>query len=128
MACRQKGFTLLEILVSFVLFVLVGTTLFQLIQAGSRNIAASEEITHASLIAKSLLSKLEVTNAYTIGNYSGTYSTKYNWTIRLTELDQSISSLHRHKPILATITISWPKDKKYEVKTLVLSHGDPHGI
>ena len=52
---RQAGFSLLEVLVAFVILALVGTTLFRLFGASLNNAGAADEYSRAAIYAESRL-------------------------------------------------------------------------
>ena len=76
---RQKGFTLIEILVAFVVLAVVGGALLELFQGGLRNIGLSGEYSHASLLARSKLSELRSRSQLPMGESSGTFDDTYEW-------------------------------------------------
>src|SRR5665213_2161736 len=53
---RQRGFSLLEVLVAFVILALVGTALSRLYSSSLRNASAAEEWSRAELVAEGQLS------------------------------------------------------------------------
>lgn len=128
---RQSGFTLLEVLVAFVLLATVGTALFQLYQGGLRNLRSSEEQTHAALLARSRLSELRAVYQLTPGLYEGNPDDPYRWRIELSHYEADaapdlLSPVPRpasHTALyLAKIRIDWgePDDAKYyQIRTLV---------
>jgi general secretion pathway protein I len=54
---RQRGFSLLEVLVAFVILSLVATALFRLFSAALVNASAADDYTHAVLVAESVLAE-----------------------------------------------------------------------
>jgi len=56
-APRQRGFSLLEVLVAFVILSLVATALFRLFSGGLVNASAADDYTHAVLVAESALAE-----------------------------------------------------------------------
>lgn len=55
--CRQRGFSLLEVLVAFVILSLVATALFRLFSGALVNASAADDYTHAVLVAESALAE-----------------------------------------------------------------------
>jgi len=55
--CRQRGFSLLEVLVAFVILSLVATALFRLFSGALVNASAANDYTHAVLVAESALAE-----------------------------------------------------------------------
>jgi general secretion pathway protein I len=56
-APRQRGFSLLEVLVAFVILSLVATALFRLFSGALVNASAADDYTHAVLVAESALTE-----------------------------------------------------------------------
>jgi len=124
---RQQGFTLVEILVAFMVLVLVGGALLQLFQGGMRNLDSSRHYTQAALLARSKLTELSVAPHLAAGEQSGRFDDTYRWTLTLTPyqetIDPPIPETHL-LPLKADLTINWQPDGEYRVSTLLLSHED----
>jgi len=72
-ACRrQLGFSLLEVLVAFVILALVATALFGLFGGALRNASASEEWSRALLVAQSRLAEAANVQPLREGTMAGT--------------------------------------------------------
>lgn len=124
---RQQGFTLVEILVAFMVLALVGGALLQLFQGGMRNLDSSRHYTEAALLARSKLTELSVAPHLAAGEQSGRFDDTYRWTLTLTPyqetIDRPIPETHL-LPLKADLTISWQPDGEYRVSTLLLSRED----
>lgn len=124
---RQGGFTLLEILVSFVVLSLVGSLLLQLFQGGMRNIASSQQATHAALLARSKLSELQAAAELDPGEYQGDFDATYRWRLQLAEYAGEPEQPLPESPLRllhATIEVRWSTDGVYRVQTLMLARQD----
>lgn len=83
--CRgcPSGFTLLEVVVALIVFALVFGVVTQIVQTGFRQSRAAEEITIATLIARSVLARvgpeLEVTEA----RYQGETEEGFRWVVEV---------------------------------------------
>jgi general secretion pathway protein I len=77
----QKGFSLLEVLVAFVILALVATALFRLFGGALGNAGVAEDASRAVLVAQSRLdaTRGEMRGAAT----SGVEQDKYAWTTRI---------------------------------------------
>ena len=76
---RQRGYSLVEVLVAFVILAMALTVLFRLFAAGLRNSAVSKEYARAALVAESQLALAagdQLTESYSEGVEAG----KYHWT------------------------------------------------
>jgi general secretion pathway protein I len=67
-----RGFSLLEVLVAFVVLALVGTALFRLFGGALANVSASEDWSRALLVAESVLAEISGTQPLRAGTQSGT--------------------------------------------------------
>ena len=124
---RVRGFTLLEILVAFVVLALIGGSLMQLFQGGLRNIDSSQHITHAALLARSKLNELQAVTVLNEGSYQGTFNDTYHWDLQLSPYNAehgqplSESSL---RGLYAELTVHWQPGGSYRVDTLLLARGE----
>ena len=80
MASRsQQGFTLIEILVAFMILALSLTVIFRIFSGGLRNIALTEDYARAVLMAESQLSSAGVGYPLEAGVTSGEWGTRFRW-------------------------------------------------
>ena len=123
---HARGFTLLEILVAFVVLAMVGGALLQLFQGGLRNIDSSAHVSHAALLAKSKLTELSASSGLSPGLRSGRFDDTYSWQLELSPYtlengaplpQSSLTALH------AELQITWEPRGSYRVQTLLLAGG-----
>ena len=84
-APRQRGFSLLEVLVAFVILSLVATALFRLFSRALVNASAADDYTHAVLVAESALT--EAAAAVPLVETTGSGSAeegRISWTTHVT--------------------------------------------
>ncbi len=123
----QRGFTLLEILLAFVLLGLVGGLLLQTFQGGLRNVRSSTELSHAALLARSKLTELQAIANPRPGSSSGAFGDGYAWQLELTPYRSEDGTALPDTDLLAlkaVLGITWgdPADgNSYQVSTLLLS-------
>ena len=92
-AKRQKGFSLLEVLVAFSILALSMGVLMQIFSGGLRNVEQSTHHTKAVALAKSLLARVGTEIALLPGEQSGEFgdserpAEQYSWQLRLQALD-----------------------------------------
>ena len=122
---RQAGFTLLEILVAFVMLALVGGALLQLFQGGLQSLAAGDNYSRAALLAESTLSQLRADPNVQTGQRSGELAEGYRYELQLTPYTED----GEVQPDLlqADLAILWGEpgnDRRYDVRTLLLPSGN----
>lgn len=122
---RMHGFSLLEVLVAFIVLGVLGGTLLQFFQGSLRNVSRSAEYTHATLLARSRLAELEAIHDLRPGSYQGEYPDGYRWQLNLspyaTAGDSADSKL---TGLYAELQIGWGlpgNDRQLEFTTLLLS-------
>jgi general secretion pathway protein I len=123
---HQQGFTLLEILVAFVVLALVGGALLQLFQGGLRNIDVSTHLSHAALLARAKLNELSALDNLQPGSSEGDFSDGYRWQLQLEPYAGNGDDVPPDSPLQAlsaTLDIHWEPDGTYRAHTLLLSRG-----
>jgi general secretion pathway protein I len=76
---RQQGFTLIEILVAFMILTLALTVIFRIFSGGLRNLELSADYTRAALVAESQLAAAGVTIPLEPGETSGELDDSFSW-------------------------------------------------
>lgn len=111
-----QGFSLLEILVAFVMMALVVGTLLQLFGSSMRNVALSDEYSFAIQVAESRLqavgSEIKVEQGSERGSEEGT---PYSWVVEMEPVelheDQDDFSLSV-QPYRVSVVVAWDSDGK----------------
>ena len=81
---RPRGFSLLEVLVAFVILSLVATALFRLFSGALANVSAADEYTRAVLVAESALASAAATQPLVEATENGTADDgRIQWTTRV---------------------------------------------
>lgn len=125
---RSAGFTLLEILVAFVLLGLVGGSLLELFQGGMRTIALSDEYSRAALLARSKLAELQAQATLDEGEINGDFDADYRWQLTVrpyegSELDP-LPEVKGVAPMFVELDIIWGEgrdQRDFRLTTLGLS-------
>jgi len=78
---KQKGFSLLEILIAFSILALSLGILLKIFSGGVNTAVVAEDYTAAVQIAESLMAKTGVETPLQEGQDSGTENEKYNWQV-----------------------------------------------
>ncbi len=85
MSSRQRGFTLIEVVVAFVLLALVMSTALEIFSAGLARAGRLEERSQALVIAQARLATAGVEEVLKEGVTSGeSEDRKYQWTVTVT--------------------------------------------
>ncbi len=87
---KQTGFTLLEVLVAFVLFALSFSVVMQILTGSIRNTARSQEYTQAALWAQSVMAEVGLSEPVEAGAASGSFNEKYSYSLDISEYDMTI--------------------------------------
>ena len=81
---RQRGYTLLEVIVAFALLALALTLLLGTLSGGVRQVRAADQATRASLHAQSLLAGLGMDEPLRPGQREGTFEQgRYRWRLEI---------------------------------------------
>jgi len=79
---RQRGFTLIEVIVAFALLALALTLLLGTLSGAARQIRAADDASRASLHAQSLFSQLGVVEVLQPGHSEGEFEEgRYRWSL-----------------------------------------------
>jgi general secretion pathway protein I len=114
-----RGFSLLEVLVAFVVLALVATALFRLFSGALANGGAADEYSRAVLVAQSRLTQLAVETPLREDQQLGTSADgRYSWESRVERYVpvDTTPDLERMGEFLQTrlwhlvVTVSWPSD------------------
>jgi len=118
---RNRGFTLVELLVAFTLFAVVGGTLLQLFQSGLRTARLAAAHTHAAYLARSKLAELQAYDHLQPGTLSGTFDDGYRWHAVLGKdgTEAANARARQLSPLELHLTISWGTDSDRRSLTLL---------
>ena len=107
---QQKGFSLIEVLVAFMILAMSLTVLFRIFSGGLRNVALSEDYARAVLVAESQLATVGINEPLEIGVTSGEWNERFRWervieTYRPWEQDKELST--PMLPYRVTVSVDW---------------------
>jgi general secretion pathway protein I len=108
---RFGGYTLIEVLVAFMILALALTVLLRVFSGGLRNVSASADYARAVLVAEAQLASAGVTSKLEPGETSGAAAGKYRWTQSVTGYSAQPAAGARNLPVSAyqvTVTVEWP--------------------
>jgi general secretion pathway protein I len=114
---RAAGFSLLEVLVAFVILALVGTALFRLFSGALGNASLADEYSRATLYAESRLAGIGVETPLRQGTLQGTSDDGYYaWTVKVEpfsppgttpDMETAVAAMAVRLWRLA-VTVRWP--------------------
>ncbi|MEE4173247.1 MAG: prepilin-type N-terminal cleavage/methylation domain-containing protein [Xanthomonadales bacterium] len=84
---RQRGFTLLEVLLAFVVFALTFATVLEIVAASTRSTVRAKDYSEAALLAQSLAEQLGSDLPIEAGSYSGETEDGIAWIIEITDFE-----------------------------------------
>jgi len=117
---RQSGFSLLEILVAFVILSLSLGVIMRLFSTSLRNIATAEHSTHAVVVAESALASLGVDTPLTEGGASGDDGQGYRWEAQVSRYVDTAAVLENPAaPVLYQIDLSVTREQDAEHKPVL---------
>ncbi|HEY5850024.1 MAG TPA: prepilin-type N-terminal cleavage/methylation domain-containing protein [Lysobacter sp.] len=81
---RQRGYTLLEVIVAFALLALALTVLLGVLSGAARQVRGSSDAARAALYAQSLLAQVGTGEAIVAGQRDGEFEEgRYRWQLRI---------------------------------------------
>lgn len=84
---RSRGFTLLEVMLAFVIFALSFATVLEIMAGSMRSVGRASDDTEVALLAQSLMDLVGSEIPVEEGEYSGIGMDHYNWEMRLSLYD-----------------------------------------
>jgi general secretion pathway protein I len=108
---RQSGYTLIEVLVAFMILALALTVLLRIFSGGLRNVSVSSDYAAATLIAESRLAAAGIDIPLRPGETSGTEGERFEWTVSVKGYQpwpgyrSAASGVDAYR---VTVTVEWP--------------------
>jgi general secretion pathway protein I len=124
----NRGYTLIEVLVAFVILAMALTVLLRIFSGGVRNVAVSSDYAKAVLIAESRLATAGIDDTLAPGETDGVESGRFRWTRVVTDYEPANdygSTVKGLRAYHVTVTVSWPngdKERRVELNTVRLMH------
>jgi general secretion pathway protein I len=111
MDARQSGYTLIEVLVAFMILALALTVLLRIFSGGLRNVSVSSDYAVATLIAESRLAAAGIDVPLAAGETSGTEGERFEWIVSVQDYvpwpgyRSATRSVDAYR---VTVTVEWP--------------------
>ena len=93
MQVRQRGFTLLEVLLALTVFVLTFGAILEDLGTASRNVRVAGDLGYVALIAQNRLDEVGVSEAIEPGVKTGTLDEKYRYELNITPYEPADSNV-----------------------------------
>lgn len=119
---QQGGYTLIEVLVAFVILAMTLTILFRIFSAGMRNIGVASQYSEAVLIAEAQLDSPGFGEPLVPGRTEGVTDQRYRWTRTVTGL-QSDAIDPVPGAFQISVSVEWPTltgSRRIELSTVRL--------
>jgi len=130
---HNQGYTLIEVLVAFMIMALALTVLLRIFSGGLRNISVSSDYAQAVLIAESRLAAAGIDGPLFPGETAGVEGEQFQWTRRVTEYLPSPRYSAPARGLQAwhvTVSVEWPNGsntRSIDVSTIRLLHSEESG-
>lgn len=112
---RSQGYTLIEVLVAFMILVLSLSVLLRIFSGGVRNLSLSAQYSHAVLIAESELAAANTPDTLVPGTSEGITGDAFRWTRTVSEYQPAGQRLPGAIPLPAyqvDVTVEWDRAGK----------------
>lgn len=125
-AVKQKGFTLLEVLVAFTMLAVTFATVMQIIAGSARNTVKASENTKIAMLIQSKLDELGLIEKIEEGSSSGYFDDNTSWQMEVIPFDvpyegdfnQEFSAVELMEVRLIVITEKGGRERVTEFNTL----------
>lgn len=116
---KNKGFSLLEILVAFSILAISLGIVLKIFSSGVNTAIVAEEYTMATQIAESLMAKTGIETVLEEGSTSGVEADKYRWQVVMTQIPELIEDQGQSNDFVAVrVTVEWGEEKSSRVVEL----------
>ena len=124
----ESGFTLIEVLVSFVIVALAMGALLQIFSSGLRSGYIAEQYSAAVLLAESKLEAVGIEEQLVEGETSGAFDNGFRWTVSVRAYDDGADADQPGtiEAFAVAVTVAWDGsagERSFELETLRLATG-----
>ncbi len=126
---KNKGFSLLEILVAFTIMAVSLGIVLKIFSSGVNTAVISEDYIIATQIAESLMAKTGIEEPLAIGDKSGAEDEKYQWQVKVEGYVNTEDEEESEVELMTVqVTVKWdeahPNPRRVELNTVKVSHSD----
>lgn len=133
--CRtsHRGFTLIEVLVAFLILALSLTVLMRIFSGGLRNVGLAEDYAQAVLVAEAQLAATGVVEPLAIGETTGDWDERFRWQRLIDPYQPWEEGETLNAPVTAyrvTVHVDWEREgrtRRISLTSLRLSSASPSG-
>jgi general secretion pathway protein I len=106
---QARGFTLIEVLVAFVILAVALGVLLQVFSTGLRNARVAEAYTTATLYAESMLAAVGIEEPLAAGETSGEFDDRFRWRLDVQpyEIFDGDDEASAERAFQVVVTVSW---------------------
>ncbi len=106
---RARGFTLIEVLVAFVILAVALGVLLQVFSTGLRNARVAEAYTTATLYAESMLAAVGIEEPLAAGETAGEFDDRFRWRLDVQpyQAPDSDDETAAWRAFQVVVTVSW---------------------
>ncbi len=106
---QARGFTLIEVLVAFVILAVALGVLLQVFSTGLRNARVAEAYTTATLYAESMLAAVGIEEPLAAGETSGEFDDRFRWRLDVQpyEISDGDDEAAAGRAFEVVVTVSW---------------------
>ena len=128
-AKHEAGFTLIEVVVAFVMLALVLATSFQIFSTGMQRAGDLEDYSRALVIAQSQLARSSIGETFEEGVTSGeTEDRRFRWSLSIAAFDQGTDPAKRvlasYHSVRIAVRVAWQsaadRERHLDLSTLVV--------
>lgn len=111
---KNKGFSLLEILVAFTIMAVSLGIVLKIFSSGVNTAIISEDYIIATQIAESLMAKTGIEEPLSIGEKSGTEGGKYQWRVTVEQYNKpDIEEESETELLNVQVIVTWGNEQQY---------------
>lgn len=127
---RSRGYTLVEVLVAFMILAMALTVLLRIFASGVRNVSVSAQYAQAVLIGESRLATAGIDAMLAPGETSGVEGDDFHWTRRVVNYEPAVdysTYVKSTRAYYVTVTVTWPngdRERSIDLSTVKLLHDE----